>query len=371
LNSNRSALGVGEGNADHRLNNFDALRLFASMLVLYGHAYALVGAPGPSFASNGVATIGVKIFFVISGYLVIESWLRDPHPLRYIERRALRIWPAFIAVVLISALVIGPSLSPLSVAAYYADPLTWNYLRNIFFYIGYTLPGLFAHNVYPMAVNGSLWTLPVEISMYLVVPVLLGCLAPLGPWRLPLFLAATVTLSTGALVFLRMGPMPVPIVIYATNFWNWLELAPYFMIGTAAALARANRLLDINVALMLVMMTAMAGRGPLVEEAMLMLALPYAVLSFGLGWSPLLGRFARYGDLSYGLFLWGFFVQQIVVSAIGVRGGALTNFALSLVIATPLAFASWHLLEKHALALKPRARRPGLTTQPPLRVGVR
>src|SRR4051812_44373783 len=86
LNSNRSALRAGDDNADHRRNNFDALRLFGSMLVLYGHAYALVGVPGPGFASNGVATIGVKIFFVISGYLVIASWLRDPHPLRYIQR---------------------------------------------------------------------------------------------------------------------------------------------------------------------------------------------------------------------------------------------------------------------------------------------
>jgi peptidoglycan/LPS O-acetylase OafA/YrhL len=370
LISNLGAFGVGESNTDRRRNNFDALRLFGAILVLYGHAYALVGLPGPGFAGNGVATIGVKIFFAVSGYLVIESWLRDPHPLRYLQRRALRIWPAFMAVVLISALVIGPWLSALSPAAYYASPLTWNYLRNIFFYIGYALPGLFAQNAYPLAVNGSFWTLPVEVSMYLVVPTLLACLAPLGRWRLPLFLAATATLSVVALGFLRIGPMPTPIVIYATNFWNWLELAPYFMIGAAVSLARADRLLDVNVGLMVMLIPAMAGRGPLVEEAMLMLALPYAVLSFGLGWSPLLGRLTRHGDLSYGLFLWGFFVQQIVVSAIGTRGGPLTNFALSLVIAALLAFASWHLIEKRALALKPRAGRPGLTARL-LRAGVR
>ncbi len=65
-------------------NNFDILRLFAAILVLYGHSYALVNARGPSFAANGVHTIGLKIFFVVSGDLITRSWLNDPHAGRYL-----------------------------------------------------------------------------------------------------------------------------------------------------------------------------------------------------------------------------------------------------------------------------------------------
>ena len=66
-----------EGEAAHKANNFDILRLISALLVIYGHSYPLTGLPEPGFAASGVATIGVKIFFVISGYLVALSWLRD------------------------------------------------------------------------------------------------------------------------------------------------------------------------------------------------------------------------------------------------------------------------------------------------------
>src|SRR5579871_1464824 len=91
-----------------RLNNFDHVRLFGALLVIYGHAYPLTGTVIPGFAANGVATIGVKIFFSISGYLVAQSWLRDPNIVRFFTRRALRIFPALIAVVLLSTFVLGP-----------------------------------------------------------------------------------------------------------------------------------------------------------------------------------------------------------------------------------------------------------------------
>src|SRR5262249_39569085 len=79
-------------------NAFDALRLFAALLVIFGHAFRLTGDTGPAFAGAGVATTGVKIFFVISGYLVAQSFLRDGDPRRFLQRRALRIVPGLAAV---------------------------------------------------------------------------------------------------------------------------------------------------------------------------------------------------------------------------------------------------------------------------------
>src|SRR5947208_1034364 len=93
---------------DSRENNFEQLRLFAAVLVVYGHSYALTGAQAPGFAANSVSTLGVKIFFCISGYLVAQSWIRDPSLPRYLTRRALRIFPALAVVVLVSTFLLGP-----------------------------------------------------------------------------------------------------------------------------------------------------------------------------------------------------------------------------------------------------------------------
>jgi peptidoglycan/LPS O-acetylase OafA/YrhL len=117
-----------------RLNNFDLMRLFGAVLVIYGHSYPLTGAVGPGFAANGIATIGVKIFFVVSGYLIAQSWLRDPNLFRFLIRRCLRILPALFVLVLVTAFMLGPWLSRLPASEYFAHPGTYNYLKNIVLY---------------------------------------------------------------------------------------------------------------------------------------------------------------------------------------------------------------------------------------------
>lgn len=95
--------------APQRANNLGALRLFAALLVLVGHAYGLRGLEGPLFLSTvPLGLLGISIFFVISGYLVTESWDRDPQPLRFLARRSLRIFPGLVVCVALCALVLGP-----------------------------------------------------------------------------------------------------------------------------------------------------------------------------------------------------------------------------------------------------------------------
>src|SRR5689334_3389618 len=114
-------------------NAFDVLRLFAALTVIFGHAFRLTGEIGPSFAGTGVATTGVKVFFVISGYLVAQSWMRDPNPARFLRRRLLRIMPGLVAVVALTAFVLGPLVTRLPLPAYFADARTLLYLANIAF----------------------------------------------------------------------------------------------------------------------------------------------------------------------------------------------------------------------------------------------
>lgn len=339
---------------DHPTNNFDFLRLTGAVFVLYGHAYPLTGATGPGFAGNAIGTIGVKIFFVISGYLVALSWLRDPDIIRFFIRRALRIFPALIGVVIFTVVLLGPAMTSLPLDAYARSPLTTFYLRNIVLYINYALPGVFEHNVYPIAVNGSLWSLPAEFSMYLLIPLLLS--RTLIGGRLALAVIA-IGLAAAAVVFVRAFPQTTPIVIYATNFWSWLEVAPFFVLGSAFAYYRLDRAANIYVAFVGLLALAVFDTGVTIKEALLLAVLPYAAVSFGLGRSNVLSRITGGHDLSYGVFLFGFPVQQTLTALLGPQIGPWGNFGLALVICSALAYLSWIFIERPALALKPMVAR--------------
>ena len=78
-------------------NNLNFVRLFGASLVLYGHSFVFLGLPEPLFLSlQPLGALGVLIFFTISGYLITESWDRDPNLSRFIARRMLRIFPALV-----------------------------------------------------------------------------------------------------------------------------------------------------------------------------------------------------------------------------------------------------------------------------------
>jgi len=336
---------------DARDNNFNLVRLFGAALVIYGHSYALTGNPPPGFAATSVSTIGVKIFFSISGYLVSLSWLSDPHLARFFSRRLLRICPALIVIVFSTAFIIGPLLTRLSLTEYFGDPGVYSYLWNATLYINYFLPGLFEHNVYPDAVNGSLWSLPTEFAMYILTPVLLTIF-----YFLPRRLAqlATASLLVAAYAGAHMDHGGRQLVFYATDVWASLTLAPYFIAGMAFAAFGLSRVFNIYVAFALLFVVAIFDTGALVKEAMLILILPYACLSFASGRNilPGLERF----DISYGLFLYGFLIQQIIAKFFASPLHPWTMFWAALCATAVPAYVSWILVEKPALGWKPGTR---------------
>jgi peptidoglycan/LPS O-acetylase OafA/YrhL len=332
-------------------NAFDVLRLFAALLVIFGHAFRLTGEAGVTFAGTGVATTGVKIFFVISGYLVAQSLLRDGDPRRFLQRRLLRIVPGLAAVVVLTAFVLGPALSTLSVPAYFAAPGTWAYLANLAFHPADALPGMFAANIAPDEVNGSLWSLAPEMSMYLLLPALAAVSFALTRAYRMFALAAGLVTVVGMLVVssdeLRGW------LVYGTRVWAWFSVAPFFLFGACYALLKWDRYLNRAVALVSLALLLAMPAVPIVTELMLIAALPYVVLAFGVAPAPFGGALTRRGDFSYGLYLYAFPIQQALVATIGTAGGALGNFALATLLAGSCAALSWYLIERPALRWKP------------------
>lgn len=326
-------------------NNFDSVRLLAAAMVLYSHQLALSGRAETTplhFATWGY--LGVMMFFVISGYLVCTSWERDPAPWRFLRRRALRIWPALAVVTVLSSFVLGPLLSHLPWPAYFASGETWAYLATAVFWIQQTLPGVFQDNPFARAVNGSLWTIPYEVGCYLGLLLCgrLGLLKRIGP-SLLVWLLAWLTLG-----WIFSGPGPYP------RIWS-LELGCCFVSGVL--LQQLRPLWQKRIGPVLISAALLAAGLHVLGWTLpaVLLLMPVVTLAFGTCHWPVLSQAGRWGDFSYGLYIYAFPVQQCVVMFWGPKHPLLAQLLLSLLLSLGCAAMSWHLIEKPALRYKPRA----------------
>lgn len=337
----------------HPGNSFDLLRLAAALMVVVGHAYPLAGQASPALAGNSIQALGVKIFFVISGFLIMGSWQRDPSVRRFAWRRALRILPGLAGVTVACALGLGLAVTELPWRDYLSNARLWHYFSNLAFYPQYDLPAVFAHNTYPTAVNGSLWSLPAEVAMYVVGPLAWAGGALLlrsARWGVAL---ACLGLALSSILALRVFGMP-PVVIYGTALSSFLDVAPYFLLGALYTAPVLQRRLNPWVAIVaLVLLAAMAPHF-VASEVLLYLVLPYGALSLGLHASVAGQWLAERGDISYGVYLYGFPVQQLVSHWMAPeRHTPWTNTTLALPLILLLAVASWRLIERPCLQFKP------------------
>ena len=157
-----------------RCNNITALRLAAATLVVLSHSYRLAaGTADPLMTWTAKATfgsVGVWIFFLLSGFLISASLDRGHGVWAYAEARVLRIVPALALVLIAAAFVLGPLVTTQPLWTYFSGPEVWQYVwRNLLFDTQYLLPGVFEDNPYPATVNGSLWTLRIEVYMYIIL----------------------------------------------------------------------------------------------------------------------------------------------------------------------------------------------------------
>ncbi len=156
--------------APARKTYFDLLRLGAAAAVLFSHSYAVVGRGEPGLGSQSIGNIAVLVFFAISGFLIAGSWRSEPRLPLFLAKRTLRIMPALLAVLLLSAFALGPLASSVGLGTYLSDLSVYRYVgASAVVHTTYRLPGVFADNPMPGVVNGSLWTLRHEVLCYLMI----------------------------------------------------------------------------------------------------------------------------------------------------------------------------------------------------------
>lgn len=337
--------------SDHmgRGDNFLLLRLVAASVVIYAHSYAL--SPLPSEGDHlsrilGIysGNVAVYVFFMISGFLVTGSWLRQRSLRGFLVSRVLRIVPAYAVCLLVCALAIGTVVSHRPAAEYLTDPLTWRFIYwNLSFpeLMQFTLPGVFEQRTH-QAINGSLWTLPAEVPAYALLAIF-GLLGLLN--RLPRLLLALIA----AFWLVVFEAHRVPMVAVPQS----LPMLGYFALGAAAWTARRALPLDGRVVVALLLLT-IASRGASVYPYAFAITLSYACLWFAYLPRTLL-FFNRYGDYSYGVYLWGYPMQQLTVTWLHDPTPTLISL-LAWPMALGCAVFSWHLIEKPAMSFRPRPK---------------
>ena len=320
-----------------RRDNFLLLRLIAAAMVVFGHSYAMANIPGLhdfiALAGWGpgvyTGSIAVEIFFVVSGFLVAGSYINRRDLRFFVRSRFLRIVPAFLVCVVLSAYLLGPLVTTLPLAEYLRHPDTYGYvLKNISFtWLEWFLPGVFQSNPNPGVINGSLWTLPAEVRMYVFVAIF-GVLGLLHRrWLFNLVLGAIFVLSAwfpeAAIGMFRVD--------------TYFRLAGLFALGSFFYVNRDFIPLNGYIATALVVLTYLLHGTPHFMN-LFALALGYGSLWFA--YAPRLDGFNRVGDYSYGVYLWGFPVQQLVAMAIG-HPTPMQVFAWAMPITLLIAIASW------------------------------
>ena len=313
-------------------NNFDLIRFCLAMTVCLVHASILSAQPALTIIQNILNSgYAVQGFFAVSGFLIFMSYERATSMRSYIEKRVRRLVPAYVTIIVVSA-VLFRTLS--SVDSYFLTTDWWAYLAANLTYLNFLhpeLPGLFQGNVVH-AVNGALWTLKVEIAFYIAVPAFVWAIRRLGAAQV---LVATYVLSS----------------IYAANVGGSLQQQlpgqlRYFVAGTACYYGLPFLRQHWGLIIAICATILVAGKFFPLD---FMAPASIGVLVICAGLFCYLGNFGRYGDFSYGVYILHFPIIQTLVQ-VGVFqlspwGGLLLAVTLTLIAAVLL----WNLVESRFL----------------------
>lgn len=331
-------------NSRLRHNNFDLIRLLLAMIVCLVHAAELsqqsVLKPMGMFLSSKLA---VDAFFVISGFLIFMSYERSSSLRSYASKRAKRIYPAYLSIILLCAFGLF-AMSELPAERYFSLAWLKYLLANLSFlnFFAPTLPGVFEDNLLP-AVNGALWTIKIEVMFYCSVPLIVWLAQRFG--RLPILLGLFALSSLYSLAFWHLYGQS------QNELFGFLEKQlpgqlRYFLAGGLIYyyLPYFERQIKWLVPLALSLYVASVWLPLRLIEPLALGVLVAFVALFGH-----LGNFGKYGDFSYGAYICHFPIIQILVSlglyAFSPLLGLLASVALTLLA----AILMWHLVEKRFL----------------------
>ncbi|NIF46976.1 acyltransferase [Enterobacter sp. Ap-1006] len=330
-------------------NNLDFIRLLCAYFVIYSHAYVLA----PSFGSDdilyktfqlgdiGFGSIAVKTFFLISGILITNSLMSGGNLFSFVISRFARIYPAFFVVVVISATVIGPLVSTLSLSDYFSSNEVWLYIsKTLRLNIQYLLPGVFNNNALP-AINGSIWTIPMEVKAYLYLMLTYLLSMVFGHYK-KYFIAFI------SIVIIAEPFTPFKGVFLAkTDVIGIYLLYPFFSIGCLLALFKENikthHLLLISVSSLIAFIVFSKSE----LNRTFCFHLFSSLFLIYIASTPLIKKIKINNDISYGVYLWAFPAQQLIASA--YPHSPYINMIIAFILSSILGLISFHVIENPSM----------------------
>lgn len=338
---------------EHTNNNFNTVRLLAALSVVVSHSFLLV--VGQTFAeplSSTPYTLGqhaVNVFFVLSGLMLSRSFAIQPNWQTFGIARALRIFPGLFVCAALVAWILGPFGTRLSIAEYFHDGHTLTYpFATLIIFDRAQLHDMFLSGTHPGEINEPLWTIKYEVFAYVVFAVgmslglitkrsviVLGCLV----------LAIALTLASSA-----------PSALSAPPIGSFVRFGFCFALGIVAYRYRAKVKLRWTVAGGLLALAFLTNRTP-AANVIFIVSFAYAALVLGSIRIPRVTKFTGKTDLSFGLYIYAWPIQQLVLVTAGLAVPVWAHLTISLVLSLLFASLSWGLIEKPALSLKSHLKR--------------
>ncbi len=318
-------------------NNYDLIRLLAAITVIVFHAFYLfkgthgiaVNTPLEQIRQSS-GSLAVYVFLFLSGMFITASFIKSQNSLVFIIMRVFRIWPALIVCVIFTVFVAGVLVSTNSAKEYFGARGSWDYLVHgvLLYHLRYELPGVFETNYYRFAVNGSLWTLPIEVCCYFMIYVL-GIQGVLKN-----------TIITVVAYAIILG-------LYYLNFYHLKDFLgapfPYFIIGSLFYFFRQYIIVDYRISAVLIIVCFF-----FYTLLLLNLTLFYTVIVVGA--SAIFKRIHLPGDYSYGVYIYGFIIQQLIAHYFPHTPPVKSIF-MALPVVLLIAVLSWHLIELPAIKM--------------------
>ncbi|CAN5212023.1 acyltransferase [soil metagenome] len=360
----RAFVSLNEALGGHR-NSLGLIRLVLASLVIFDHAFPLGGYGADPFwtLTKGQASLGsiaVLGFFIISGYLIAKSAMSADW-LQFLWRRFLRIFPAYWVVLLFTALIVAPIIWTIggnALSAYFTfaptGPVAY-FVKNFTLQIGtYGIYDLLAtttpygREVQASVFNGSLWTLAYEWQCYIMI----GLLALAGVLAKARFVVPLLTAFVGAVEVMSFIDWDATSrFVPALADPELLQLTFAFLVGSSIAVYSNEIIFDNRLGIfagVLALLSLRFGAFSIVGVA----AASYFVFYLAARLPRRVQWIGGKSDYSYGVYIYGFLVQQ-VLAYFGVHNLGYVPFVLiALVLSLGFAWLSWHLVEKRAMALK-------------------
>jgi len=341
--------------AGGRSSGFDYLRIILALAVMGAHSVATSYGEEVDYEVwktplRPFLCLLLPMFFALSGYLVALSFYRSKTLLKFLSLRIIRIYPALVAETVLSAFVLGPLFTTLTLHDYFTDPLFKQYMLNMFGDVHFFLPGLFDGNPYYPLVNAQLWTVPYELLCYIS----LACLATIGALRYRVLGLISPILLASAYCFTRLyrhgGELPGHNTAVPGPF-----LVISFLCGVAICLYREKLPHNLGVFLVCAGISIFIYSDSVATGSFADYIAPFTVayctIYLGLTNVPRI-RLINSADYSYGIFLYHFSIQQAIMHSVPWARQWYLNLAICLPITVVFAVASWHSVERPFLSLR-------------------